>query len=1138
MSDTAATSGPTSGRALVSQRSPNAIAAFAAQQWARRSVPWLGALFIAAIVALAGFDIVRSYQSTVDSISRELDTQARILAEQTARSLQAVDVVLRIVAQEHRNGKLAGLDERGLHEYLRGQAAGLIQTEGPAEGLALYDAKGAPRALSWIHPMPDTLSNFADTPIFRALRDDPKAGLFIGDAFRSHLDGRWIFPIGRRVENSRGEFAGGIGARGRVEYFQQFYRAVHLNTDTTITLMHRRGTLLARHPAADAALGQHFPQFEQVLAARNAAPDKPMRVMSPVDGNERFGAVQSVPGYALEVVVTRDVAAALAPWRAQAVGTAVRTLALSVMAALLLWVLMRQLLRVSAARDSLAAIQERFALAVAGSDDGIWDWDHRVKRVFASARARELLGLAPGPEMQSMDEWFAALRFHPDDAPRRIEAMEAHLAGKSPAYEGEFRVQHPDGSYRWVRIRGLCVRDAGGEPLRMAGSVSDIDARKRAEEALRQSEERYALAVAGSNDGILDWDIVADHLFVSQRALQILGLEVEPRIRSRNEWTALMLPRFHPDDVPRVQQDLRHRPDVHESEYRVLVGDGRYRWVRFRGRIVRDAKGRAIRWAGSVSDVDAQKRTEEALRHSEQRYQLAAAGANQGLWDWDLVTDTMFVSARAQELLGLASADPLRPRREWVARFDYHPEDRERVRKTLAAYLGGTLGHWEVEYRIRNGESWHWYHDRGVALRDDSGRPYRMAGSLEDITDRKNAQAERELLEAQLRQAQKLEAMGTLAGGVAHDFNNILAAILGYGEMAQKDAAEGTQLRRHIDAALSAGLRAKALVERILAFSRSGMSERVPVHVCSVVSEVLDLVAGSLPHGVRLERNIAGGNAAVLGDPTQLHQVVMNLCANAVQAIKGEGKVTVGIETITLAEQRIATTSVLPAGNYVRLTVADTGSGIPPHVIERIFDPFFTTKQVGVGTGLGLSLVHGIVTDLDGGIDVESRPGAGATFTVYLPWQGSVAAPQQEDEPPVPGSGETILIVDDETALVRLGEEMMAELGYEPVGFASSLDALANFQAEPHRFDAVLSDEAMPGMTGSELAQEIRKIRPDIPIVLMSGYVTPALSARARDVGINEVLIKPLVSRDIARSLAAALRTPDKRSAIPESQPS
>ena len=250
----------------------------------------------------------------------------------------------------------------------------------------------------------------------------------------------------------------------------------------------------------------------------------------------------------------------------------------------------------------------------------------------------------------------------------------------------------------------------------------------------------------------------------------------------------------------------------------------------------------------------------------------------------------------------------------------------------------------------------------------------------------------------------------------------------------------------------------------------------------------------------------------------------MNLCSNAVQAIDGEGRVSVAIDTLVLSEARLVTTCNLPRGEYVRLCIADTGSGIDPKVIDRIFDPFFTTKSVGVGTGLGLSLVHGIVTDLGGGIEVENRPGAGASFTVYVPRQGEVAAPATIEESTGAGGGETIMLVDDETSLVRLGEEMMAELGYEPVGFSSSTAALESFRDAPDRFDAVLSDEAMPGLTGSELAEQIHQIRPDIPIVLMSGFATAALATRARDAGVVEVLAKPLVARDIARCLANALR--------------
>ena len=1125
----AAELGPLGGTARSAKAAPtnraSAIAAFAARQWTARSVLWIGAVLIGVILILAATDIVRSYRASVEDTGRQLETQARIIAEQTARSVQAVDVVLRDIAEQFRRGALSRSTPEDLHHYLKQQAVGLVQ----ADGLAMHDADGAVRAISWLYPAPDSVLNIAHLAEFRAARDDPTIDALVGGALLSRVDHRWFFPIGRRLETRLGQFAGSVAARGSIDYFQRFYRDVQLDKGTKVTLMHSNGTLVARYPPMDSALGKKFPPLADLLASRAAGRSAPLRMVSPIDGVERFVALQEVPEYSLIVLVTRDTTAALAPWREQAIGTAVRTLVLAGLAALLLALVMRQLGRLRATSASLEASKERFAAAVAGSDDGIWDWHIQAGQVFASARTREIFGLPPGPEKNDADEWFASLRFHPDDRARRDEAMQAHLDGRTPAYAIEYRVQHRDGVWHWVRARGLCVRDASGRPQRIAGSVTDIDAQRSAEDSLRKSEERYAIAMTGSNEGHWVWDLETDELFASPTMKDIFELPPDLQFTTRDAF--LQHVNVYPGDYAQVQKRIEEHlagitPHM-ELEYRIILrSSGAIRWIQSRAQAFRDAAGRAVRVAGATIDISERKRAEEALRRSEERYQLAVDGSNEGLWDWDLASDEMFLSARAQELMGIESEEPVRPRREWVALSKYHPDDLDNVRNAFSAHLRGATQHFDVEYRmLHHSGDWHWYRQRGVAVRDENGRPYRMAGSIEDVTDRKNAETARDRLEDQLRQSQKLEAMGTLAGGIAHDFNNVLAAILGYGEMAQKDAPEGTPLRRHIDAAISAGMRAKSLVERILAFSRSGIGERVPVHVQSVVAEALDLIADSVPPGVRFERQLSAGDAAVLGDPTQIHQVVLNLCTNAIQALKSKGALTVALEVIDLTDSRTVSTGSLPSGKYVRLTVRDTGGGIAPQVLERIFDPFFTTKEVGVGTGLGLSLVHGIVMDLGGGVDVQSQLSAGATFTVYLPWQGDVAEPAAVAEEAIAGgTGETILLVDDEEALVRVGEEMLAMLGYEPVGFASSTAALETFRATPQRFDAVLSDEAMPELTGSELAKEIRKLHPDIPIVLMSGYVSPALSARAHDAGVIEVLAKPLVSRDIARSLASVLR--------------
>jgi CheY-like chemotaxis protein len=323
---------------------------------------------------------------------------------------------------------------------------------------------------------------------------------------------------------------------------------------------------------------------------------------------------------------------------------------------------------------------------------------------------------------------------------------------------------------------------------------------------------------------------------------------------------------------------------------------------------------------------------------------------------------------------------------------------------------------------------------------------------------------------------------------------------------------------------MHAAERAKLLVERILGFSRSGLGDLVLVNVQSVVNETLELLAGSLPMGIRLERRLGAGDAAVIGDPTYLHQVTMNLCTNAVQAMERGGVLGVMLQRLHATETRSLSRGSLDPGEYVRLTITDTGAGIPAQVMERIFDPFFTTKSVGEGTGLGLSLVHGIVADLGGAVDVSSKIGEGTRFEIWLPVAGEVSAASTEAGGDLPyGNGETVMIVDDEPQLAELAEEVVARLGYEPVGFVSSTAALQAFRAEPQRFAALVTDEMMPDLAGTELARQIRALRPSIPILLMSGRADSSLVDRAAEVGVNEVLRKPLHRREIADSLARVL---------------
>jgi signal transduction histidine kinase len=379
--------------------------------------------------------------------------------------------------------------------------------------------------------------------------------------------------------------------------------------------------------------------------------------------------------------------------------------------------------------------------------------------------------------------------------------------------------------------------------------------------------------------------------------------------------------------------------------------------------------------------------------------------------------------------------------------------------------------------------------------------------------------------ERQRRQAQRLEAMGTLAGGIAHDFNNLLGAILGYGERALRDAPRQGRLRRDLESIVAAGERGRSLVDSVLTFSRSGVGELVLVHVEGVVREVLDLLDAKLPDGIVVEAELDAGRAAMQGDPTQVHQILMNLATNAIQAMPDGGTLRVALKTVRNDTPRAATIGTLAAGEYIVLAVEDAGVGIPADLIDRIFDPFFTTKEVGAGTGLGLSLVHGVVMEVGGAIDLASTVGAGSRFTVHLPRSGDAPDDAAGADTALPkGRGQRVLVVDDEEPLVRLATDTLNELGYAATGFTSSTAAVDAFRADAEGFDAVITDERMPGVSGSTLIQVVRQARRSVPIVLLSGNTGGMVTARAYNAGANEVLKKPLSARELAVTLARVLQ--------------
>jgi signal transduction histidine kinase/CheY-like chemotaxis protein len=384
--------------------------------------------------------------------------------------------------------------------------------------------------------------------------------------------------------------------------------------------------------------------------------------------------------------------------------------------------------------------------------------------------------------------------------------------------------------------------------------------------------------------------------------------------------------------------------------------------------------------------------------------------------------------------------------------------------------------------------------------------------------ERKKADKERKELEIHLSQAYKMEAIGTLAGGIAHDFNNILGSIIGYSELCQMKIEEAGLHITELDSVLDAADRAKDLVGQILAFSRQKEIKKRPLRISAVVKDSLKILRASLPSTIEIHQNINDPGVA-LCDMTQIHQLVMNLCTNAGHAMSEHG----GILEISLSkeylEDSVARKIILPAGSYIRLSVKDTGNGIPQEIMHRIFDPYFTSKPEGVGTGMGLAVSDSIVKGHDGAITVESQVGKGSTFNVFLPSIDLKPVDIKKIAPVVSSGSGTILFIDDEAPLAEIGKEMLQRIGYDVVSRTSSVEALELFRAMPYKFDLVITDQTMPNMTGDKLSMQLLKIRPDIPVILCTGYSESILGKDPDWLGIREFLMKPVAFNDLASSV-------------------
>ncbi|HVY32451.1 MAG TPA: ATP-binding protein [Polyangiaceae bacterium] len=536
------------------------------------------------------------------------------------------------------------------------------------------------------------------------------------------------------------------------------------------------------------------------------------------------------------------------------------------------------------------------------------------------------------------------------------------------------------------------------------------------------------------------------------------------------------------------------------------------------------ASGSALLFAASVAEL---RRAEQASRHDASLLQQFVKHTPAAVAMFD--NEMRYLQASDRWL-----ADYHLQGQEIVGRshYDVFPDIPERWRQVHQRVLKGAVERNDDDAFPRDDGRQEWLQWEVRPWHNPDGAIGGLVMFTQVITERKLAELRNRQLQEQLREAQKLESLGTLAGGIAHDFNNILSAIVAYTQIAQLDNPSNAELQSQLGEVMKSSNRAAKLVQQILSFSRQQPQERRSISLSPVYTDAVKLLRATLPATIELREHVADNLPEVLGDPAQVHQVLMNLCTNASHAMKGRGVLRLELSRYTLAEGAVSPHLDLRPGQYLKLSVTDDGQGMEPHVLSRIFEPFFTTKSSGEGSGLGLAVVHGIVKEHEGVITVDSEPGRGTTFCVYLPALAAAELPLNEALVNVPlGHGEHVLFVDDEAALCVAAKQTLTRLGYTPHVFQDPQAAWRAFQAEPHTFHVLLTDLTMPGRTGLDLAGDVLRLRPNLPVILATGYSATLTPEALEERGIAQLLFKPLDYQGLAAALAQVLPPPLERTA-------
>lgn len=753
------------------------------------------------------------------------------------------------------------------------------------------------------------------------------------------------------------------------------------------------------------------------------------------------------------------------------------------------------------ADDALHQSQALLRIAGRLGRIGAWTVDLPDFKITWSDEVAALHGAPAGSAPETIE---AALAFYTPACRETVRASFVQCARDGTPFDIEVEIIRDAGRLVFARALGEADRGADGRVRRIQGALQDVSDRKRAEAQSRQLAAQYSITLESITDAFYTLDREWRFTYFNheaERLMQRTRQEVLGKVVWEEFPQAVGTP-FHRE----FQRALRDNVTVFIEEHYAPFD----RW--FEVRAYPSAQGLAVYFR----DVSIERRASEVLRVSEERFRLLSQATNDAIWDWDVRSGEMWWSEGFETMFGVTREELETNPYSWRERV--HPDDVNRVVLGFERALAEDAVAWSDEYRFRREDgTYAFVRDRGQIIRDATGLAIRMIGGMTDLSERKR-------MEEQFLRAQRVESIGTLAGGIAHDLNNVLAPTLMAIDLLRRDEKDTRKLRL-LTTVEASTRRGADMVRQVLSFARGVEGQRVEIHLKSLLQDVERITNETFLKSIQISAQSPAGLWAVLGDPTQLHQVLLNLCLNARDAMPHGGRITLSAENMTLDAAWVAANPDAREGPHVCLAVEDSGTGMKPEILDRIFDPFFTTKELGKGTGLGLSTSLAIVKSHGGFLRVYSEPGRGTTFKVFLPAQARSASEAERiaaRELPR-GNHELVLVVDDEEAVRDVTRETLEEFGYQVIAAGGGPEALALYARRHAEIAVVLTDMMMPGMDGPTMIQAMVKMNPAARIVAASGLSLSEKVARATEAGVKAFLPKPYAAETLLKTLRTVL---------------